>query len=105
MSFTTVGRASQRLLPLSHSGTADTHHQGTVCVKSPTDGQGIHVLWEQGLVGKSVADTSIIKDLRRGKVSERGQGSRAEAGKLWRASQREEQPSGEKAKNARHRWR
>lgn len=109
MSFAAVGRASQRLLALDHSGPADTHHQGPVCMKGPADGQGVHVLREQGLVGKSVADASIIEDLRRGKgVSERGQGklcSRWKEVKLWRASKCKEQPSEEKGENARQRRR
>lgn len=75
MSLATVGGASQRLLLLHRSGSADAHHQGPVRMKGPAEGQGIHVLWEQGLVGKRVADTSIIKDLRREETRE-----------LWRAS-------------------
>lgn len=81
--FTAVGRACQRLLPLQRDGSADADHQGAVCMEGPTEGQGIHVLREQGLVGKRVTDTSIIKDLKRAKeVSEGGQGSCAMVGKI-----------------------
>lgn len=60
LSFTAVGGAIQELQPAQRRGPVDTHHQGTVGVNGPADRQGVHILWEQGLMGECVTDASII---------------------------------------------
>ncbi len=64
MSFTAVGGDTHRLQATWWGGPADTHHQGTIRVKGPTDRQGVHILWEQGLMGECVADASIVLYLK-----------------------------------------
>lgn len=64
MSFTAVGGDTQWLQSSQQCGPADTHHQGTVRVKSPTDWQWVHIFWEQGLMGEGVTNASIVKYLK-----------------------------------------
>lgn len=64
MSFTAVGGDTRRLQATWWGGPADTHHQGTIRVKGPTDRQGVHILWEQGLMGECVTDASIVLYLK-----------------------------------------
>lgn len=78
MSFTAVGRDTQRLLPTRCRDPTDIHHQGPVGVKGSADRQGVHVLREKGLVGKGVADTPIIQDLKGRDGAERLQQRRQE---------------------------
>lgn len=64
MSFTAVSGDTQWLQPTQRCGPTDTHHQGPIGVKSPTDRQGVHILREKGLVGECVTDASIVKYLK-----------------------------------------
>lgn len=64
MSFTAVGGDTQWLQPTQRCGPTDTHHQGPIGVKSPTDRQRVHILREKGFVGECVTDASIVKYLK-----------------------------------------
>lgn len=60
VSFTAIGGDTQGLQPTQGRGPADTHHQGTIRIKGPTDRQWVHILRKQGLMGECVTDASII---------------------------------------------
>lgn len=64
MSLTVVGGSTSRFEPAERWGAADAHHQGTVRVQGPADRQGVHVVREQGLMGKCVTDAPVIQNLR-----------------------------------------
>lgn len=65
MSLAVVGgRRPRRFEPAECRRPADAHHQGPVRVQGPTDRQGVHVVREQGLMGKGVTDAPVIQNLR-----------------------------------------
>lgn len=64
MSLSAVGGDAWCLLPSRRRHPVDAHYQGAIRVDGPADRQGVHVLGEKGLVGKSVADAPVIQDLQ-----------------------------------------
>lgn len=64
MSLSAVGGDAWCLLPSRRRHPADAHYQGAIRVDGSADRQGVHVLGEKGLVGKSVADAPVIQDLQ-----------------------------------------
>lgn len=64
MSLSAIGGDTWFLLPSRRLHAADAHHQGAIRVDGPTDCQGVHVLGEKRLVGKSVADAPVVQDLQ-----------------------------------------